>query len=430
MNHSIITLSNHREYREMKESIYTLEVSYNNHWLLYNLLKQTCIILNQEEFRKYKQGLKFEGSDKLSDLGFLIENDYDELDEALYYYQRNIDLRNQNFRKHRVYTTLACNARCPYCFEKGSSRESMSVETAHKVAKYILNTQGNAKRLVVTWFGGEPLLNSRIIDCISSDILSELNDNVEYSSYMITNGILFDSALVEKAVCDWKLEGLQITLDGLKDTYETIKGFSSCNAFERIIENIHLLLLSGINVTIRLNYDRNNLSEILNLIDYLGNEFATFKNLFIYAYRIMSDDCEDNSKRASADTDIIIWDKLYENGFCEDILGSIGSNLVPCTAGSLYNLMFLPNGNLGKCAQAIAKGDIIGNIETGVRNAKVARWCCGVISDNCKKCNLFPACGGGCRYEEFCGKNGCSVSEPLLKHKLHRYLKQVVEHDE
>lgn len=407
----------------MKESRYNISVEYKGNWLVYNLLKSTCVILNSDEYCRFKNGNQFEGSSQLYGMGFYVDNNYDEIKEAFYYIRRNTDQRNQNFKKHRIYTTLDCNARCPYCFEKESIYGYMSLETAKKVSRYIQKKQGKAQKLAITWFGGEPLLNTSVIDFISRDLHSGLSSNFDYSSFMITNGLLFNETLVQKAFYEWKLKGTQITLDGLKGTYERVKGFTTPNAFERVIENIHLLLNSGIKVKIRVNFDCSNFNEILDLIDFLGNEFHSCDGLFVYGHKIMSDKNSDNSKFASADYDILIWDKIREAGFCVDILETIKPNLISCTAGSLYNEMFLPNGDIGKCAQAIARGDIVGNLETGTYNNKVSKWCCGLLNDVCMNCTLLPICGGGCMYEFFQRKNGCFVSEKLLRHKLLCYLK-------
>ena len=407
----------------MKESKYNISVEYKGNWLVYNLLKSTCVILDCDEYHRFKDCRSFEGSKQLHKMGFYVDKDYNEIKEALYYIRRNTDQRNQNLRRHRIYTTLACNARCPYCFETRADGGHMSLEIAEKVSQYIQKKQGNAQKLTIIWFGGEPLLNTAAIDFISRDLCSSMSSNLNYSYFMITNGLLFNDTLVQKAVHEWKLEGAQITLDGLKDTYEKVKGYNIPNAFDKVIKNIRLLLYNGIKVRIRVNYDQNNFNEILALIDFLGSNFCDCDGIFVYGHKIMSDKSPDNSKLASADDDILIWDKIRENGFCKDILETIKPNLMSCTAGSLYNEMFLPNGNIGKCAQAIAKGDIVGSLETGIHNNKVSKWCCGLLNDVCMECTLLPICGGGCMYELFQGKNGCFVSEKLLKHKLRCYLK-------
>lgn len=415
---------------EMKLSKYNICVCSKGKWLIYNLLKSTCVILDENEYNRF---LNIAAGDDLiifNELGMYVEDEYNELNEAFYYYQRNTDLYNQKCRKHRIYTTTKCNAKCYYCFEKNVVSEAMDKSVADKVVERILDIQGNAKQLTITWFGGEPLLNKDIMDYISCKLKKNLPNDVEYNSFMITNGILFDEPTVRRAIDTWNLDSVQITIDGLKTTYERIKKFGIKDSFERIINNIHTLMKAGIKVRIRINYSDDNVGEILGLIDYISEEFIDKTMLFVYAHKIFSDDNNDNSKAASVDNDIKIWDKLYLKGFIKNILETIKPNMISCTAGNLYNEMYLPNGDIGKCAQAISKGDIVGNASFGIKNKLVSKWCSGLMNEECLLCNLFPVCGGGCKYETHNQKKGCFVSEELIKHKLIVYLNKCLNGEE
>ncbi|MGN0413027.1 MAG: radical SAM protein [Lachnospiraceae bacterium] len=413
----------------MKLSKYNLCISSKGKWLIYNLLKSTCVILNEKEFNSFLNMSSENDVITFNELGMYVDDGFDELSEMFYFYQRNTDLYNQNCRKHRIYTTTKCNAKCYYCFEKDLIRETMNISIADKVIERIINKQGNARQLTITWFGGEPLLNMDIMDYISCELKQKLPSDVKYNTFMITNGMLFDEITIRRAIDIWNLDSVQITIDGLKETYEGIKKFGIKNSFERIINNIHCLMKAGIKVRVRINYNDDNISEILDLIDYLSLEFIDKSLLFVYAHRIFSDDEEDNSKIASEDNDIIIWDRLYSRGFINDILATIKPNMISCTAGSLYNEMYLPNGDIGKCAQAISKGDIVGDVCIGVKNNLVSKWCCGLMNKECMLCKLFPVCGGGCKYEKFNQKNGCFTSERLLKHKLLVYLNESLDEE-
>lgn len=410
----------------MKLSRYNLCISSRKNWLVYNLLKSTCVILDEKEFNSFLSMTSENDVDTFNELGMYVDDDFDEMSEAFYFYQRNTDLYNQNCRKHRIYTTTKCNAKCYYCFEKNLIGKTMNIAIADAVIERIIAKQGNARQLTITWFGGEPLLNMDIMDYISCELKQKLPSDVEYNTFMITNGILFDETTIRRAIDIWNLDSVQVTVDGLKETYEGIKKFGIKNSFERIINNIHCLIKARIKVRIRINYNDSNINEILDLIDYLSLEFIDKSLLFVYAHKIFSDE-EDNSKIASEQNDIIIWDRLYSRGFINDILATIKPNMISCTAGTLYNEMYLPNGDIGKCAQAISKGDIIGNVGIGVKNKLVSKWCCGLMNTECILCKLFPVCGGGCKYEKFNHKKGCFTSEGLLKHKLLIYLNECLD---
>ncbi len=413
----------------MRLSRYNICVYSRNKWLVYNLLKSTCVILDENEYERFQKMSSKKDEITYVDLGMYIDDDYDELNEVFYYFKRNTDAYNQDFRKHRIYTTTSCNAKCYYCFEKKMIGETMNTLIADKVVDRILNKQKNAKHLTITWFGGEPLINMDIMDYISKQLKQKLPTDVEYNSFMITNGLLLDETVIKRAIDVWNLEAVQITIDGLKNTYEKVKQFGKKDAFEIIINNIHCALSSGLKVRIRINYNNDNVEEVLSLIDYLSLEYNDRSLLFVYAHRIFSDYYDDNSKLSSENNDIKIWNRLRLRGFVNDILSTINPHLVSCTAGNLYNEMFLPNGDIGKCALAISKGEVIGDVNNGILNKLIAKWCCGIIDNKCIECNIFPICGGGCLYERLNDKNGCFVSEGLLRHKLITYLNESVTED-
>ena len=63
-------------------------------------------------------------------------------------------------RHFTILTTTTCNARCFYCYElKSKGKTPMSIETAEKVAKYIITRCPKGTEVSLDWFGGEPLFN-------------------------------------------------------------------------------------------------------------------------------------------------------------------------------------------------------------------------------------------------------------------------------
>ena len=65
---------------------------------------------------------------------------------------------------------MACNFRCPYCYEKGKEYATMTPETIAQMKKYIQNLKNSYKRIHITWYGGEPLM--------AFDIIKELMEEV------------------------------------------------------------------------------------------------------------------------------------------------------------------------------------------------------------------------------------------------------------
>ena len=63
--------------------------------------------------------------------------------------------------------TIACNLRCPYCFEKSKPKGVISNETCDKIIDFIKRDKRNPC-LDLNWFGGEPLLAINQIESLVS----------------------------------------------------------------------------------------------------------------------------------------------------------------------------------------------------------------------------------------------------------------------
>ena len=210
---------------------------------------------------------------------FLIEHwfylpidSFNECDWVEFLRQKRIeDASDQGINSYVIMTTLDCNARCFYCYEKGALRIPMTEKIAIATSEYIRSHSNNKVKL--TWFGGEPLLNTVIIDLICQ----KLNDfGISYFSHIITNGLLITRDIVDKAINVWKLKRVQITLDGTEQVYLRAKAYVNSQGFEfqTVLDNIEVLLNSKIAVNIRLNQDAYNTEDLLTLLVLLHNRFG------------------------------------------------------------------------------------------------------------------------------------------------------------
>lgn len=162
---------------------------------------------------------------------------------------RSAGINNEKVKHFRIWTTSGCNARCYYCFENGMPNITMSTATADAIIQYIENLLQQDDRLEIEWFGGEPLLNWRIIDYISERLINICNSKkCTYQSSMISNGSLITASIVAKMKSTWKLSAIQITLDGYGDTYDSAKNYinSKVHNFEKVITNIKELAEEGV----------------------------------------------------------------------------------------------------------------------------------------------------------------------------------------
>ena len=216
-----------------------------------------------------------------------------------------------------VLTTTSCNARCFYCYEKDlGKKQTMTLDTAEDVLQLILRIRDiNNPNLNIQWFGGEPLLNKRVIEYIT-DRLYELN--VPFSTSMITNGFLLDEETVKKFNY-WKIRMVQLTFDGLEEEYNEIKNFiySDVDAYLTLINNIHnLLKYTTARIVVKFNATNENIFKIYDYIKYLQEEYSCHENHHQIHYAVST------LFEYIKDPDLVIdgyWDEFYRIGEIADV---------------------------------------------------------------------------------------------------------------
>ncbi|MBQ4557463.1 MAG: radical SAM protein [Clostridia bacterium] len=281
--------------------------------------------------------------------------------------------RGSAYRRFTVFTTTDCNARCFYCYERGIKHMDMCDDTARRVADFIVRaSEGEA--VSITWYGGEPLMNTSAMDIISSALSAA---GVEYTSMMATNASLFDDALIKKAVDLWHTDRVQITLDGTREVYDRIKAYSDRESgFEMVLSNIQKLLDCGIKVNIRLNVGGHNIADMHALTNLLADRFGGRRGLNVYA-ALLFDECEWAS-RGSTDCDryelakeiIKIEDIAAERGILHPKKLYRTVSHCFCKADAEDALVITAEGKIVKC-DFFTDSRFVGDVESGIDEEKL-----------------------------------------------------------
>ena len=302
-----------------------------------------------------------------------------------------------------ILPTTVCNARCFYCFEQGMRYQNMSPETEEDTLHFILRHKPvDSKKIHIHWFGGEPMCAAKTIDRICSGLKAA---GVEYVAEMTSNGSLFTEELIQKARDDWNLVDIQITLDGMAEEYSRRKRYISSvkDPFGTVIRNIHLLTNAGINVTVRLNVDENNISDIYRVIDYLKEEFSEEerKQLKVYAHSLFGEMGDGmNACPVDAGTEALearvleINDYILRQELMKFDLGtlfSLKSHYCMVTAPEC-NVLIDSSGQLFAC-DAMPDYMRYGTVKTDIDPEAWDRVTapCG-IDGNCQQCVFLPRC--------------------------------------
>lgn len=206
----------------MKQSIYNYIITKNNKTLIYNILRRSCVILNDEEYNTFKSfNVKNTISKEFYKLGFWIDDDVNELDIV----SNNLYTAEQLNDKqiYKIYTTIKCNAHCYYCFEQSNIKNSNNSTNIEDIYNFIKSKLSN-KTLVLVFFGGEPLMNIKLINELCSKLKRDCEEaKIDFYSKIISNGYLFNDSIIDNAINIWNLKVVQISLDGMNDYYEKNK---------------------------------------------------------------------------------------------------------------------------------------------------------------------------------------------------------------
>ena len=410
-----------------------------NEWVIYNTFSGAIVLMDDENKSKFdllsddKITVKNSFVESLAGQGILVDNKYDE--KELVDASRARRTYGEKSAYLRILTTTACNARCPYCYEKGFKAETMDEKTARAVVEYILKMP-KLEKFYIHWFGGEPLLNTKVIDFIMENVYDKLKSNgTELHIYFTSNGSLLDEKMARKAKNIWHADYFQITIDDIGEKYDNIKRYINKKYnYSRVIQNIGFLLNEGIKVVLRINYYENEVSKVKEIVDNLSEKFLIYcKNgLLVFDPAPIF-----NSNSASCSNCEKVYNMfepakyLIEKGFSTEEyafnLKFKGGQCYACHQGSF---VVAPNGDLYKCTVTMSdKNAGVGNIFTGIDRTKYYfKWVNPKLPTKCNKCIFLPLCQGGCRAGElgylsvFCKRNLSEVKE-IINYRVNNMLK-------
>ena len=372
-----------QQYRLMT---YVVQQPVDDGLLLYNTLTCSLLLLTPDE------AADITAQRELIDRWFLVPQGHDDrkLCRQVRQMAALLTLAPKVVTTYTILPTTGCNARCFYCYEQGTRPVTMTAETASQVVRYIVAHRGDEK-ITLRWFGGEPLVNVKVID----QICTELNgQGVPFRSEMTTNGYLFDADMVQRAKNLWQLQKVQITLDGTAQTYNRVKAYvyQGVNAFERVLENIGQLIAAGIRVNIRLNVDKHNIGEMAELAELLHQHFGSNEHLSVYSHELFGERTpEDNAtlfaQRMQLEQQIAKHGILRIKELPKDI------HLNQCMADNDESVMIAPDGHLGKCEHFIDR-EFFGHIDSEERDMAIIRKFKERRAEieACATCPFYPLC--------------------------------------
>lgn len=342
--------------------------------------------------------------------GIIIDSDIDELKLLKATSKMNSE---ENSFALTIAPTLGCNFRCPYCFEKWNNYPdgNMSTEVQDRIIELIETKVPERGNLAICWYGGEPLLGMDIIVRLQSRInrLCE-KKNIALNASIITNGYLL-TPTVCKRLCDLGICDTQITLDGCERVHNRTRYLKNGDGtFAKIIENLQNLD-GRMNVSVRVNINRQNIGENKEFIAEMEKYNLVSKENVTFYYALIRDSFKEDYLNKDELFNVQTFSRK-ETELLKEAIGqglNVHPNIEPktssCGAISPRSFVIEPDGTLQKCYEYVgdrekAAGSILEDSDLSPKNVYKNNidwysWS-PFDSDSCLTCKVLPLCFGGC----------------------------------
>ena len=319
-----------------------------------------------------------------------------------------------------------CNLNCKYCFYKDSSRNRetysygfMNDDTLESVIKNTLDQEIFSCNFMFQ--GGEPTLVG--LNFYKNVILLQKKynkKNIHITNSIQTNGINLDENFIKFFKENNFLVG--ISLDGPKYIHDSNrKHYDDSGSFDDVISTIMLLKKYTVEFNILSVVTKYSSKLVGTIYEFYKNQDFTYLQ-FIPCIKEYNRDCksiekdyylDSNTYYKFLDTLFNLWNEDVINGkFIEirnfmDYINVIkGYNPTSCGMGGFCSLHTVveSNGDVYPCDFYCIDEWRLGNIKYNslyhIRRNDLAKKFFErsiYIHDECKHCNYFKLCGGGCR---------------------------------
>ena len=342
----------------------------------------------------------------LCENGYVISDDEDEMEVVRQ--RKHLGMADENRLDVIVMPNMFCNFRCPYCYEQHRPGSLMSDETESRIIHFLDHTVPGFKVLLLSWFGGEPLLNyPRILSITEAAKRACQRNGVALITHLTTNGYLLTEG-VAKELIDCGIQNYQITIDGPPAIHDRTRVLrSGGGTFATIFQNIHDLVRadSRVRVSLRVNFNHTNLDSIPELLALFSPDVRpALRVVFepIFGERCWSATANLTASAISSRT-AAFYDLARTLGY-DVVLGGLPvGQLIYCYAERKNQYIFNYNADIFKCSVGIfAAEDRFGFltddgsvIQDGTR---LKQWFdMESIAEQCQTCPVLPLCMGGCR---------------------------------
>lgn len=399
--------------------------------IMYNSRTCALAVVKEEQYQQFTNFLASEKEiadkdflNQLMTCGYLIPYDVDEkfIIKTLIMSGRY----NLNILSITIAPTMACNFRCPYCFEEGRyGQKPMTDETIENIIQFITERIDGIRHLNISWFGGEPLLAMPIIEKISKTVLTLCEEKgVYYSSGIITNGYLYTKDIAER-LKELHIKYAQITMDGPKEFHDIRRPLLNGKGTYDVIMSNLMAAKDILPICLRINIDKENMDAVDKMMSDL-RERDLLKSISIYLGLVLASNDSYQKDLCLSHEDYSKYNFQFWVDNQEPMQGVYPFPKTNQCIADMYNGYVIDDkGDMYKCWHDIGNTQRrIGNINNGsnfLESTEVFKQY--IESDpttdaECQSCKMLPICVGGCPHNREFGLAGCEQK----RHVMHEYL--------
>ena len=194
---------------------------------------------------------------------------------AFHYQGRSHYLKDLRLRELWFHITNRCNLSCSHCLFASGPGDASEMD-----ADVILAMADEAVSMgcrVFALTGGEPFIHKEI-----EKIVNTLLVHTDVHVVVLTNGMNIRSILEKNVHWDFDRFHLQISVDGLKDSHDRIRGEGR---FDRLVRNLEWLKSRDIPYTLSMCVDRQNMGDMTGIIEFASDMGASNVHYMWYLVR-------------------------------------------------------------------------------------------------------------------------------------------------
>ncbi len=323
--------------------------------------------------------------------------------------------------------TQDCNLACHYCYIR-KRKSTINLNTAQKAVDYIFRNSTVNEALDIGFFGGEPLLEIKLL----KEITGMIEHHPEFPNRKIEIQVTTNGTIFSRDIADFLNDhhiGMGISCDGIPSIQDTYRRYADGKPSSGIVEkNIIKAIHYVPGVMVNAVFTPTTLPSLPESIQYLYG--LGFRRIFVnpdYSAKWSMSDVDTLHKAYNEITSIYYhWHEMNDPAFISMIDGKI---MVILNEGYSINerchmgkkeFAIAPNGNIFPCERLVGDGSrnehCIGNIEEGIeykkfctnKNFRVPQNSC------CSDCTLKRYCMNWCGCSNYFSTGNYNQAGPFI----------------